>query len=175
MHFHWQTLGKFKIWWLVGEADLILPSVEFIAVFEQELIGGLETGCSAILDDRAGSRRWAELLHLKESWSVANVRRMWKWGDKKSRTDKLVKSNVSNFMRTIFVLKKNGRLNNGWGIVSTLGKGSQLKIENITRVSLSFFLHRESHWWHAKAKTIDRASRETFSYSEKKKEEKGGC
>jgi hypothetical protein len=106
MHFHWQTLGKFKIWWLVGEADLILPSVEFIAVFEQELIGGLETGCSAILDDRAGSRRWAELLHLKESWSVANVRRMWKWGDKKSRTDKLVESNVSNFMRSIFVLKK---------------------------------------------------------------------
>lgn len=46
--------------------DLVLSSVEFIAILEQELVSRLETGCSAIFDDRAGSRRRAELLHLKK-------------------------------------------------------------------------------------------------------------
>ena len=46
---------------------LIFTSVEFIAVLEEELIGGLETGRGAIFDDSAGSWRRTELLHLKKS------------------------------------------------------------------------------------------------------------
>jgi len=80
------------------EADLILPSVEFIAIFEQELIGGLETGCSAILDDRAGSWRRAELLHLKEVEASRMSDACENGGYKKSRTDKLVKCNAPNFI-----------------------------------------------------------------------------
>ena len=76
LQFQCQNFLNCKCGWFIL-TDLILSSVEFIAILEQELVSRLETGCSAVFDDRAGSRRRAELLHLKKE----NVRRTWIHGE----------------------------------------------------------------------------------------------
>lgn len=57
---------------------------------------------------------------------------------------------------------------------STLGKGSQLKIENITRVSLSLFIFTENHTGDTQKRKLSIGQAERLSRTVKRKKRKKG-